>query len=126
MDPRSAAVVTAPRPALESLVIAAADDPEKILEPVEQDEKTLQVVRNICKMNSARHEMEQVGMGGFQTKRPPRSFGGHDDDEPPAKRGPGFNSMFGNRGYGGGGGFRGRGGFRSGGGFGGGFGGGRG
>ena len=60
MDPRSAAVVTALRPALESLVIAAADDPEKILEPVEQDEKTLQVVRNICKMNSARHEMEQV------------------------------------------------------------------
>ena len=35
-----------------------------------------QVVRQLCKMNTARHGMEQVGMGGFQTRRPPRSFGG--------------------------------------------------
>ena len=70
-------------------------------------------------MNSARHGMEQVGMGGFQTRRPPRSFGGGDgggyggdggggfndgSGEPPAKRG-NFNKMFGGRGYGSGGGF---------------------
>ena len=35
-----------------------------------------QVVRQLCKMNTARHGMEQVGMGGFQTRRPPRSFSG--------------------------------------------------
>ena len=59
-------------------------------------------------------------MGGFQTRRPPRSFqgggdggfggngggGGFNDGsgEPPAKRG-NFNKMFGGRGYGHGGGF---------------------
>ena len=58
-------------------------------------------------------------MGGFQTRRPPRSFeggmggggsGGYNDDsgEPAAKQmrgGGGFNQMFRGRGYGAGGGF---------------------
>ena len=77
----------------------------------------IQVVRQLCKLNAGRHGMDPVGLGGFQTKRPPRPFegrgfgggGGGDDEDgpPPAKRGPGFNSMFGGRGYGAGGGFRG-------------------
>ena len=67
----------------------------------------------------ARPGMEQVGMGGFQTRRPPRQhfeggdgggqggFGSGGNGEPPEKRG-NFNRMFGGHGYGGG--FSGRGG----------------
>merc|ERR1719273_2208534 len=119
MDVETAAAVVALRPALETLVIRAANDPENLNAPNAQEEKAVQVVKQLCKMNSARHGMEQVGMGGFQTRRPPRSFeegmggggdgGGYNDDsgEPQAKqmRGPGFNSMFRGRGYGSGGGF---------------------
>ena len=47
-------------------------------------------------------------MGGFQSRRPPRSFqGGPDDGGPPAKMPTSnFNQMFGGHGYGQGGGFR--------------------
>ena len=115
MDVNVAALIGALRPALETLVIRCAADPSTISEPTHQEDKTLQVIRQLSKINTARYNMEQVGMGGFQTKRPPKSFGDSMDrngfdNEPPAKRGrggPGFNSMFGGRGYGSGGGFRG-------------------
>jgi len=120
IDVETAAAVVALRPALETLVIRAANDPENLNAPNAQEEKAVQVVKQLCKMNSARHGMEQVGMGGFQTRRPPRSFeggmggggsgGGYNDDsgEPAAKQmrgGGGFNQMFRGRGYGAGGGF---------------------
>ena len=107
MDPRVAAIITALRPAVESLVIRCAAEPNSVAEPTHQEDKTIQAVRQLAKMNAGRFNMEQVGMGGFQTKRPSSHFGGQDEDEPQAKRGPGFNSMFGGRGYGAGGGFRG-------------------
>ena len=99
MEPRVAAIITALRPAVESLVIRCAAEPGSVAEPTMQEDKTIQAVRQLAKMNAGRFNMEQVGMGGFQTKRPPSSFGGHGDreDEPPAKRGPGFNSMFGGK-----------------------------
>ena len=109
MDKNVAAIVAGLRPALEMLVIRCAADPGTIIEPTHQEDKTLQVVKQLAKINAGRHDMEQVGMGGFQTKRPPSSFSsvnrGGADYEPAAKRGrggPGFNSMFGGRGYGGG------------------------
>ena len=117
IDPRAAAAVTALRPSLEALVIRCAAEPDTISEPTHQEDKTIQVIKQLCKLNAGRHGLEPLGFGGMQTKRPPRSHDG--DDEPPAKRGPGFNAMFGGRGYGSGGGFRGG----RGGGFGGGFGG---
>ncbi len=107
MDARAAAAITALRPSLEALVIRCAAEPDTISEPSYQEDKTIQVIKQLCKLNAGRHEMDQVGFGGFQTKRPPRSFEGRDDDGPSAKRGPGFNAMFGGRGYGSGGGFRG-------------------
>ena len=123
MDPRAAAALTALRPSVEALIIRCAGEPETISEPTHQEDKSMKVIKQVCKLNAGRHDMEQIGFGSFQTKRPPRSFDG--GDEPPAKRGPGFNSMFGGRGYGSGGGFRGRGGgFHDRGGFRGGYGGG--
>ena len=127
MDGRQAALVAGLRPALERLVIRCAAEPASISEPSLQEDKTLQVVRQLAKINAGRHDLEQVDTAFIlrHTKRPPSSIS---DYEPAAKRGRGgrgFNSMFGGRGYGAGGGFRGgRGGF--GGGNYGGFGGGRG
>ena len=122
MDPRVAATVAAFRPVIENLVIRASSNPETITELNQQEDKAIQALRQICKMNAGRHGMEQVGMSGFQTRRPPRQhfeggdgggdrpgggggFGGN--GEPPEKRG-NFNRMFGGHGYGGG--FSGRGG----------------
>ena len=127
MDAKAAAAITALRPSLEALIIRCAGEPETIAEPTHQEDKTISAIKQVCKLNAGRHELEQLGFGSFQTKRPPRHFDG--SDEPEAKRGPGFNSMFGGRGYGSGGGFRSRGGgYNNGGGFGGGggYGGGRG
>merc|ERR1719262_1006272 len=106
MDPTVAATIVALRPAIETLVINASNDPENVNAPNAQEDKTIQVVRQLCKMNSARHGMEQVGMGGFQTRRPPRSFQGGNDDNDFGNGGPSepkrgnFNQMFGGRGYG--------------------------
>ncbi len=108
MSASAAAAITALRPSLEALIIRCAGEPETIAEPTHQEDKTIKAIKNVCKLNAGRHDMEQIGFGSFQSKRPPRQFDG--SDEPPAKRGPGFNSMFGGRGYGSGGGFRGRGG----------------
>ncbi len=76
INPEAAAAIVALRPAIESLVIRASEDPENVNAPNNVDDKTIQVVRQLCKMNAGRHGMEQVGMGGFQTRRPPRSFQG--------------------------------------------------
>ena len=110
MAAKEAALVSALRPALESLVIRCAGDPSTIAEPTHQEDKTLQVIRQLVKINAGRHNMEQVAVGGFTTKRPPSSvrsgYFASNEFEPAAKRGRGggggFNSMFGGRGYGGG------------------------
>ncbi|XP_045616540.1 ATP-dependent RNA helicase A isoform X2 [Procambarus clarkii] len=130
------------RPCLEALVIRGATSPEAITEPSHQDEQVMNCVRQLCRINAGRYNMEPIGMGGFNTPRPPRQFGG-----PPMKRmrsddgtggfreseggfrgGYSNNSGFaGGRGYGRDGGFRGgRGGFGGGRGGRGGFGGNRG
>ena len=104
MDPHAAAVLTAFRPAVETLVIRAAQEPDTVNALNSREEQAVQALRQLSKMNTARHGMDPVGMGGFQTRRPPRHFG--DDDggsgPPPAKQPSGFNRMFGGRGYGGG------------------------
>lgn len=33
-------------------------------------------VKQLCRLNAGRHNMEQIGMGGFSTPRPPRQFPG--------------------------------------------------
>ncbi|XP_059486381.1 dosage compensation regulator isoform X2 [Neocloeon triangulifer] len=135
MKPEIAAAIVALRPALESLVMKAAETPEGVTELSPQDDKLVNTIRNLCKVNSGRHEMEQVSMSGFNSRRPPRghSLGfGQDGPSPPKmmrgggnfegrgsgnfesrgggsfeSRGGGFNE---GRGFGDGGSFRGRGG----------------
>uniref|UniRef100_A0A1B6BXD9 RNA helicase n=1 Tax=Clastoptera arizonana TaxID=38151 RepID=A0A1B6BXD9_9HEMI len=129
MSPKSAAMILALRPALESLIVRASKDPEQISTPSPTDEKVIRVIKLLCRFNSGRHCMEQMQMGSYQTKRPPRQFGGFGGSDSKYFRGSdsrggyfraargGFNSRGGDRGRGGGG---------WGGGYGGGFRGGRG
>lgn len=129
MQPRQAALIAALRPAVENLIIRASEDPENISNIVQEQNKLVQVLRQLLKVNAGRHGMENQTQSGFQTKRPPRQFG---DDGPPSKMmrggfggggrgfgggGRGFGAGGGGRGFGGGGGGRGFGG--GGGGFGG-------
>ena len=94
MEPRTAALIAAVRPGLESLVLRCARDPGTVSSH-EQDE-TIRLVRQLVNINPATNNMEEGGIertGG--TKRHNNSPG------PPAKRGAGFNSMFRGRGFGG-------------------------
>ena len=114
ISPKVAAAIVALRPALESLVIRAAKDPETILELSPLEEKVLAVIKSLCGMNACRYEMDPITGGGFQSRRPPRghSTGFASESAPPPKMmrgGGGFGSgnyrsngsAFGNRGYGG-------------------------
>ena len=60
MDPGMAAKIAAFRPAIENLIIRASTEPETINELNQQEDKTIQVLRQLSKMNAGRHGMEQV------------------------------------------------------------------
>ncbi|KZC09251.1 Dosage compensation regulator [Dufourea novaeangliae] len=81
MNPNHAAAIVALRPALESLVVKAAKEPETILELSPNDEKVLSLIKALCGMNACRYELDQITGGGFQSRRPPRghSTGFHSD-----------------------------------------------
>jgi ATP-dependent RNA helicase A len=124
MKPDVAAAVVALRPVLESLVIRASREPESITEMSPLDEKVMNVIKQLCRMNAGRYGLEQVGMGGFNSQRPPRGHSyGNNGPPPKMMRGGGYGNQgrggYGFSGYGsyregGGGGYRGIGGFRGG------------
>lgn len=64
MNPHVAAAIVALRPALESLVVRASKEPELIAEPTPLEEKVMNVIRQLCKVNAGRHGMEQIGLTG--------------------------------------------------------------
>ncbi|XP_074099664.1 dosage compensation regulator mle isoform X2 [Cotesia typhae] len=108
INPEQAAAIVALRPALESLVVRAAKDPETILELSPIEDKVLATIKELCGMNAGRFEMDAITGGGFQSRRPPRGHSTgfssppnkfHRDDFRGGPRG----------GFGGRGGFRGRG-----------------
>lgn len=104
MKPNVAAAVVALRPILESLVVRASREPESITEMSPLDEKVVNVIKQLCRMNAGRHGLEQVGMGGFNCQRPPRGHSfGNNGPPPKMKRGGGgsFRGGYGNQGRGG-------------------------
>ncbi|XP_076302430.1 LOW QUALITY PROTEIN: dosage compensation regulator mle-like [Lasioglossum baleicum] len=70
MNPSHAAAIVALRPALESLVVKAAKEPETILELSPNEEKVLNVIKSLCGMNACRYELDQITGGGFYSQRP--------------------------------------------------------
>ncbi|XP_049811286.1 dosage compensation regulator isoform X1 [Schistocerca nitens] len=116
IKPEIAAAIVALRPALEALVVRAAKDPETITELSPLDEKVMNVLKQLCRMNAGRHNMDQVSTGGMPSRRPPRGHTFGFDGPPPKMMRGNFNNGGMSRGgpYGGGyrgsgGGFRGRG-----------------
>ncbi|CAG2058257.1 unnamed protein product [Timema podura] len=88
IDPKVASGIVALRPALESMVIRASKEPETITELSPLDEKVVNVIRQLVKLNAGRYDLDPVGSGGgFVSRRPPRGHMSRGfDDGPPAKR----------------------------------------
>ncbi|KAJ3661223.1 hypothetical protein Zmor_005629 [Zophobas morio] len=111
MDPKVAAQIVALRPALESLVVRASQDPEQILEMTPVDLKFVATIKELCKLHAGSHQIERAKPQLQAGRRPPRGHTlGYSGPPPKFSRG-----NFGNRG-----GFRG--GYRGGGNYGGGYG----
>ncbi|XP_060524054.1 dosage compensation regulator isoform X2 [Cylas formicarius] len=113
MDPLVASKLVALRPALESLVIRASQDPEQIMQMNELDKKVVAIIKELCKLHAGsfgiqrdKAAVENMVMG----KRPPRGhslgFSG-----PPPKMFRGSRGGMYDGGNGGGSGFRDRGGY---------------
>ncbi|XP_076264863.1 dosage compensation regulator mle [Rhynchophorus ferrugineus] len=94
MDPNVASKIVALRPALESLVIRASQDPEQIMEMSDTDRKVIACIKELCKLHSGSYQIERsapgssdgnMGMG----KRPARghSLGGYSGPPPKMSRG---------------------------------------
>ncbi|XP_076644853.1 dosage compensation regulator mle isoform X2 [Halictus rubicundus] len=118
MNPNHAAAIVALRPALESLVVKAAKEPETILELTASEEKVLGLIKTLCGMNTCRYELDQITGGGFQSRRPPRGHStGFCSDVTPPKMMRGRGSFRGTPrfGNGGGGNFSNEGGYGNGG-----------
>ncbi|XP_037079476.1 ATP-dependent RNA helicase A-like [Pollicipes pollicipes] len=97
-----AARVVLLRPALEQLLVHACGDPESVARPSDQDAATIACVRQLCRMNAARHGLEPLAppVAGPAASRPFHGPRPRLDGPPPGGRGGSFNSMFGS--YGGG------------------------
>lgn len=65
MDPQVAANIVALRPALEGLVVRASKDPDTITDLSPLEERTISVIKELCKMNAGRYGMEQISNTGF-------------------------------------------------------------
>ncbi|EFA00345.2 dosage compensation regulator isoform X1 [Tribolium castaneum] len=129
MDPEVAALIVALRPALESLVVRASQEPEQILEMSPGDLKFVATIKELCKLHAGSYQIERARPQMQQSRRPPRGHSLGFQGPPPKffrggsrggfgdNRG-GFRGGFdGGHGFGGRGGFRGRGGFPRGRGF---------
>ncbi|XP_056647810.1 dosage compensation regulator isoform X1 [Diorhabda sublineata] len=136
MDPEVASMILALRPALESLVIRASQEPESILEMGEMDCKVVSTIKELCKLHAGSFEIERSQSNLLASNRPNRGHTIGNYSGPPPKffrggsgsrggMGGGYNNggggYRGGRGYGGGsyGGYRGGGGYGGRGGFGG-------
>lgn len=79
MDPEVAAMIVALRPALESLVIRASQEPEQVLEMGETDKMVVSTIKELCKLHAGSFEIERNKTSLLASKRPPRghSIGGY-------------------------------------------------
>ena len=114
MDVNAASRVLALRPALDALIIRAAENPESLGEPPSMaDAAVKDCIKQLCRMSAGRHGMEELPQNiPRQSMRPPRQFGGMrgsgSEGGPPNKRfkndgGDGGGYTGSNRGYQGGG-----------------------
>lgn len=92
MDPVAAASLVALRPALDSLIVRASNNPEEVSEPSELDGMVVDVIKELCSPFAGRNGMEELPQPSSFRQFPPRPLF------------PGYQGRFQGRG-----GFRGRG-----------------
>ncbi|XP_064116471.1 ATP-dependent RNA helicase A-like, partial [Macrobrachium nipponense] len=85
LDPEIAAKIMVLRPSIDALIVRGTTDPEHITEPNHLDEQILNCVRQLCRLNAGRFEMEPISMGNTNSFRPPRQFSNFGGG-PPNKR----------------------------------------
>ncbi|KAF2881286.1 hypothetical protein ILUMI_24886 [Ignelater luminosus] len=102
MDPTVACDILALRPALESLVVRAAKEPEQVVEMNPVDQKVVSVIKELCKLHAGSFGIEKTNAHPTD-RRPPRGHTlGRSGGGPPPKFRRGFNSNRGGGGFGGG------------------------
>ncbi|XP_047036041.1 dosage compensation regulator isoform X4 [Helicoverpa zea] len=114
MNPRSAALVTALRPAIEKLVERAAAEPDAALQFSPNEQKVVDCIKSLCVIEAGDYNIQrECGVPSFRPDPAKRGNRGWGTTGP---RGGGFggNQGFGNQGFGNRGGFWGRGGFSGG------------
>ncbi|XP_031346479.1 dosage compensation regulator isoform X1 [Photinus pyralis] len=120
LDPYVASKILALRPALESLVIRAAKDPEQVMEMTPLDQKVIQVIEQLCRqhLEEGNRPSGNFSLGRSAGPPPPKirrgfnSRGGYGGGYNNYQSGGNFRGGFNNRGWGGNnfnGNFRGRG-----------------
>ena len=62
MDPNTASAIVALRPAIEGLIIRAAQDPESITTMSSEDDKIIQTIRQLCTFDVGRHGLQKICM----------------------------------------------------------------
>lgn len=60
MDAKSASAIVALRPAIESLIVHASENPESILTLSEIDLKLLDVLKELCNFNAGRYNLSPI------------------------------------------------------------------
>lgn len=62
MDPPQAAAIVSLRPALESLVVRAATDPDAVMQFTEIDKDVIDIISELCSMNAGRFNLARYDM----------------------------------------------------------------
>jgi len=60
MDPTAASAIVALRPAIESLIVHASEEPESIATLRETDIKLINVLKELCNFNCGRYNLSPI------------------------------------------------------------------
>lgn len=60
MDAKSASAIVALRPAIESLIVQASEDPDSISTLSEVDLKLINVLKELCNFNAGRYNLSPI------------------------------------------------------------------
>ncbi|XP_066965317.1 ATP-dependent RNA helicase A protein-like isoform X3 [Macrobrachium rosenbergii] len=74
LDPEIAAKIMVLRPCIDALIVRGTSDPEHITELSRLNERILNCIRQLCRLNAGRFEMDPILMGNTGSFRPPHQF----------------------------------------------------
>jgi len=63
MNAAAASAIVALRPAIESLIVHASEEPESIAVLSEKDIKLINILKELCNFNCGRHNLSPISFG---------------------------------------------------------------